>query len=80
MPGGTFSSSASAISADGSTVVGSGTSASGSEAFMWTKSGGMVGLGDLPGGEFKSGATDVSADGSVIVGVSKADSSSVSAQ
>ncbi len=39
-----------------------------SQAFRWTESGGMVGLGDLPGGDSYSDASDVSADGSVIVG------------
>lgn len=38
------------------------------EAFRWTSSGGMVGLGDLPGGSFNSLAFGVSADGSVVVG------------
>ncbi len=38
------------------------------EAFRWTESGGMVGLGDLPGGLTFSIANAVSADGSVIVG------------
>ena len=36
------------MSADGSVVVGRGASASGIEAFRWTASGGMVGLGHLP--------------------------------
>jgi probable HAF family extracellular repeat protein len=63
-------SSARAVSADGSTIVGSSYSATGDEAFRWTSSGGMVGLGYLPGtNDFGSTATDVSADGSVVVGV-----------
>jgi probable HAF family extracellular repeat protein len=61
-------STASDISADGSKIVGGGTSASGGEAFLWTSGGGMVGLDDLPGGTFASGARAISADGSAIVG------------
>lgn len=66
--GGELYSYAAAISADGTTIVGSGYSASGIEAFRWTSAGGMVGLGDLPGGFFSSGAADVSANGAIIVG------------
>jgi probable HAF family extracellular repeat protein len=61
-----------AVSADGSVIVGAGfSSVSGSrrEAFRWTESDGMVGLGNL--GNFDSVATAVSADGSVIVGYSR---------
>jgi hypothetical protein len=68
LPGGGFSSLAYDVSADGSTVVGNGESASGTEAFRWRLDTGMQGLGDLPGGDFFSHAQDVSADGSVIVG------------
>ena len=56
------------VLADGSVVVGTSYSTSGTEAFRWTSDGGMVGLGDLPGGGFHSSAYGVSADGSVIVG------------
>jgi probable HAF family extracellular repeat protein len=66
--GGGFYSVATGVSGDGSVVVGRSNSASGFEAFRWTQTGGMVGLGDLPGGEFYSGATGVSSDGSVVVG------------
>lgn len=76
-PGGNTESRAFAVSADGSTVVGFGTPADSvgglpvdREAFRWTQSTGMVGLGDLPGGQFYSWASDVSADGSVVVGYS----------
>ena len=55
---------ATSVSADGSTVVGW----SGSEAFRWTATDGMVGLGDLINGDFRSRAEGVSADGSVVVG------------
>jgi len=68
LPGGLFVSEAYAISADGSTVVGRSESAAGTEAFVWTTSGGIVGLGDLAGGEFFSQATGVSDDGQVVVG------------
>ena len=68
LPGGELSSSASAVSADGSVVVGSSSSKNGNEAFRWSKKYGIEGLGDLPGGEFRSAATSVSADGSVVVG------------
>lgn len=40
------------------------------EAFRWTESDGMIGLGDLPGGIYGSSARAVSDDGSVIVGAS----------
>lgn len=55
-----------AISSDGSVIVGSNHSTG--EAFRWTSAGGFVGLGDLPGGRVRSDAWGVSADGSVIVG------------
>ena len=65
-------SNAQAISADGSTIIGTAFGFAGFEAFRWTSAGGMVGLGDLPGGSFESYANGgVSADGSVIVGGSK---------
>ena len=50
--GGTFQSVASSVSADGSVVVGWGNSATGQEAFRWTRESGLVGIGDLPGGAF----------------------------
>ena len=66
LPGSTFESRARAVSADGLVVVGGGRSASGREAFRWTASGGMVGLGDLPGGgAFWSGAAATSASRAV---------------
>ena len=74
LPGGIFSSSATGVSADGLVVVGRSLSrgpigpSSGDEAFRWTMSGGMVGLGDLPGGSTASAARGISADGLVIVG------------
>ncbi len=68
LPGGAFESWVSAISTDGSTVVGDSIGASGREAFRWTSEGGMVGLGDFSSGEFQSYSWGVSADGSTIVG------------
>jgi probable HAF family extracellular repeat protein len=74
LPGGAISSGASAVSADGTTVVGvslvtdhspAGTE---QEAFRWTAAEGMVGLGDLDTAFMFSRARDVSGDGSVIVG------------
>lgn len=69
LPGGSSPSSrASAVSADGSVIVGASTSAnSGEEGFRWTMATGMVGLGFLPGGTY-SAANFVSDDGQVIVG------------
>jgi probable HAF family extracellular repeat protein len=73
LPGGAFASQAYDVSGDGSVVVGRATSASGSEAFRWTSSGGMVGLGDFIGGAFDSSALGISDNGSVIVGYGTTD-------
>ncbi len=70
LPGGATFSTAYAISADGTTIVGRGRSATGEEAFRWTTAEGMIGMGDLPGGFTSSTAYDVSADGQSIVGAS----------
>ncbi|MAT68012.1 MAG: HAF repeat/PEP-CTERM domain-containing protein [Planctomycetaceae bacterium] len=70
LPGGLSASYAYSVSADGLTVVGQSQSDNGSEAFVWTADGGMIGLGDLPGGEFLSLASGISADGSTVVGAS----------
>jgi len=73
LPGGTFESLALGVSADGSVVVGSGTSAAGKQAFRWSESDGMVALGN-PGKVFgQTWAIAASADGSVIVGYGEAD-------
>lgn len=75
-PGGTFESQGLRVSADGSVVVGNGTTDSGKQAFRWTQREGMVSLGNLPDGGFKqSWAVGVSADGSVIVGYGDPDGS-----
>jgi probable HAF family extracellular repeat protein len=66
---GQTSNTASAVSADGSVVV--GYSPFGGEAFRWTQAGGMMGLGLLPGSSGLGSGTfakAVSADGSVVVG------------
>ena len=65
---GGFFSTASAVSADGSTVVGWSRGTGGDKAFRWTFGGGMVELGGIGQGQGRSFATAVSADGSVIVG------------
>ena len=72
LPGG-FDSTANAVSADGSVVVGINTFLPSTpnfrtEAFRWTAAEGMISLGDLAGEPTGSNALDVSADGSVIVG------------
>jgi probable HAF family extracellular repeat protein len=71
LPGGSFFSGASGVSAVGSVVAGQSSSASGTEAFRWTSGGGMVGLGTLPGGDFDSEAYAVSGDGSIVVGLNR---------
>ncbi|MCA9283344.1 MAG: hypothetical protein KDA30_15045 [Phycisphaerales bacterium] len=71
LEGGSFYSGATAISGDGTTVVGQSSSANGFEAFIWRAGTGMVGIGDLPTGEFSSYASGVSHDGSVVVGISR---------
>lgn len=66
----TPSSRAYAVSADGSTVVGISRGVGAGdipEAFRWTSTGGMVGLGILAGGTY-SIANGVNADGTVVVG------------
>ena len=61
LPGGFASSMACGVSADGAAVVGGGNSAAGTEAFRWTRAGGMEGLG------FPQ-AFAITADGSMVVG------------
>ncbi|MGA3283723.1 MAG: PEP-CTERM sorting domain-containing protein [Verrucomicrobiota bacterium] len=69
LPGGKFESSAQRVSDNGLVVVGYGTTASGQQAFRWTRSEGIVSLGNLSDGSFvQSCANDVSADGAVVVG------------
>jgi len=66
LPGGAFTSEATAVSTDGSVVVGVSQSDLCDEAFRW-EDGVMTGLGTLTGGS-ESTAHAVSADGSVVVG------------
>jgi len=66
LPGGGVFSTAVALSSDGSVITGQSESALGRETYVWTATGGMVGLGMLgPGTSFPNG---ISADGSTIVG------------
>jgi probable HAF family extracellular repeat protein len=76
LSGGSFSSTAFGVSDDGSTVVGYGTTSSGQQAIRWTKSTGMVSLGNTSGSTFKGNqAWGISADGSTIIGYGGLDSS-----
>lgn len=60
------------VSADGSVVIGTAKTPSGTEAFRWTEIEGMVPLGDLPGTIHpNSVGMDVSADGAIITGYSR---------
>lgn len=68
LPGGSAFSAATAVSGEGSVVVGTSSGSSGNQAVRWTRDGGLVGLGDLAGGSFSSAALGVSSDGSVVVG------------
>jgi len=67
LPGGKFKSSPSAISADGTVVVG-GSDSGVTTAFRWTREEGMTSLGFLVPEGGLSNASGVSGDGSVIVG------------
>lgn len=69
--GGDHQSAGNAISADGTTLVGQSSSANGTEAFIWTRATGMVGLGTFAGGSYPSSATSVSGNGSVVTGYAK---------
>lgn len=73
LPGGTDRGSANAVSADGSIVFGSSSSARGQEAFRWTEATGMISLGDLTSSdELSSTVNDTTPDGLVAVGSSSA--------
>jgi len=69
LPGGSYS-SACGVSANGSVVVGYGYTASGGQAYRWTRSGGLEALGVLLSGDDSHGAA-ISADGAVVVGLSR---------
>ncbi|RIL07301.1 MAG: hypothetical protein DCC71_03615 [Proteobacteria bacterium] len=62
LPGGIESSTAQSVSADGSVIVGPGTTELGQEAWRWTAERGMVALPDHPGGIVSSDANAVSSD------------------
>ena len=72
LPGGTHYASVAAVSADGTTAVGTSEGDHpgypATECFVWTSATGMVGQGDLPGGPWGSFGYGVSGDGSVVVG------------
>jgi probable HAF family extracellular repeat protein len=74
------SSAATAVSADGSAVVGYADTLTGKQAFRWTEAGGMVGLGWLTGATAHSSeANGVSADGLSVVGNSINESTDIQA-
>jgi uncharacterized membrane protein len=73
LPGDTFRSNATAISADGGTVVGYSDAAPGWEAFVWRAETGMRSLGDFDGGTHLSQAYATNADGTVTVGFGSGD-------
>jgi probable HAF family extracellular repeat protein len=73
VPSHAFASRAYGISGDGSTIVGQSQSPLGVQAFRWTQSTGMIGIGDLPGGVYASRANAVNADGTVVVGTGSSD-------
>lgn len=70
LPGGVPNSNAYGASGDGRTVVGVSIDGSGSHAYRWRPTTGMIGLGDLPGGGFFSISSGTSGDGNVVVGQS----------
>jgi probable HAF family extracellular repeat protein len=70
LAGGATDSVAYAISADGQVVVGESESTSGTQAFRWTRSGGISGLGFVSMVDPSSTARAISSNGAVIVGSS----------
>ncbi|MEQ8316215.1 MAG: GC-type dockerin domain-anchored protein [Phycisphaerales bacterium] len=75
LPGGPFQSEAGGVSADGDAVVGASRSISGplgDEAFLWTPSGGMAGLGRLSPGT-STLATAISGDATIVAGYGSPD-------
>lgn len=69
LPGGMFQSLGYGISANGSVITGSSIGQVGTEAFRWSVTDSMVGLGNIPSASASfSEANAVSADGNVIVG------------
>lgn len=70
LAGGAFNSWATGVNSDGSVVVGSGTSSSGTLAVRW-QSGTLTALPQLPGGVGNSTAWSVSGNGNAVVGHSE---------
>ena len=69
LSGGSFSSEALSVSDDGSVIVGNGTTANGSQAFIWTETSGMVSLGNVNDNSFSSTyVNQVSGDGKIVIG------------
>ena len=71
LPGGRVGSAAAAVSADGATVAGTGTTAQGPELYLWKAATGMVAVGELAGGSFGSEPFGMSPGGGIIVGKSE---------
>ncbi len=59
---------ASAVSADGSVVIGAGVSGNSFQAWRWTQAGGVQSIGPAPVAGWRGASTSVSSDGSTIVG------------
>jgi hypothetical protein len=68
LAGGPEYSEPTAINADASVVVGYGNTEKGQEPFLWTRGGGLVGVGTLPSQTVQTVALATSADGGVVVG------------
>ena len=68
LPGG-LKTNVAAISANGSTIVGSADFQGNTHAFKWTAAHGIIDLGVIPG-QINSAATAVSSDGSIVIGQS----------
>ena len=75
-PGGDFKSSASAVSADGRVVVGSGVNDRGTVALRWTEQGGITEIPPaFPEKKYISVAGGVSSDGNTVIGFSSSNES-----
>ncbi|MGI9242031.1 MAG: hypothetical protein ACR2RV_14605, partial [Verrucomicrobiales bacterium] len=70
LPGGNTYTEVFGISANGQFVVGTSDSASGREAFSWSRQDGLTALGSLESETFFSEARDISDDGKTVVGIS----------
>ena len=74
LAGGPEYSEPTAINADASVIVGYGNTTKGQEPFLWTRAGGLVGLGTLPSQTVQTVALATSAYGAVVVGSNVSDS------